>query len=384
MTALYTGTMKFLKRLISVLLFVAFVAGLTYVTMYRLDGLQLFADSEIEQTVADSDLEPDSVYPYIIPVDGREVSPASIDFRYMEQNFTVQAQVDHRVYHGAVIAQRGFLLASDASEDERIQAMADYYSMMTFDPEMNDAIENIVAQMREIRDQLNLDSDQYVELMARFVQSIPYDENRGFIDYDTKALGDPRMPIQVLVDGTGDCDEKVMLLAAMLAHEGYRVSMLLFEPESHIALGIASQGDGFKGTGYEFVETTGISYVSEVPLSFIGGIELESDPIILTLDPAEAGFDRGEAYYSSDAVLQVARIIAVRDAANDAANEKRAYIESTPMSQEDFDRENALFEDAVFAINSFRATVDNLGRDTREFVDRVQAIKWINDNAWWE
>lgn len=381
------SAVKFFKTLFSVVLFVAFVAAGTYVTMHRLDYIGVLERNEqvlYEPEPILVEQEDDSVYPFIVPVNGREVSPAIIDFRFMEQDFRVQAEVDSKVYHGAVIAQRGFLLATDANEQERLAAMADYYSKMTFDPEMNDAIESVLIQLREIRDEHDLDNDQYVELLTRFVQAIPYDTNRGFIDFDTKAMGDPRMPVQVLVDGLGDCDEKVMLLSALLTKEGFGTSMLLFEPESHIALGVVSEGEGFKETGYEFVETTGITYVSEVPLSFIGGLELHSDPIVLHLDPEPAGGRRGEKYFSSNAVDQVSRIIKVRDSAEDAAKEKRDYIESTPMSEEDFEAQSALFENAVFAINSFRATVDNLGRDTREFVDRTSAIVWIDENAWWE
>ena len=70
-----------------------------------------------------------------------------------------------------------------------------------------------------IRTRHNLDSDEYLELMAVFVQSIPY---------KSQNLSSPKYPIETYGDREGDCDDKSMLLAGLLAHEGYRVSSLLF------------------------------------------------------------------------------------------------------------------------------------------------------------
>ena len=384
--------MKFFRSLILTLIFVAFVAGFTYVALYRLDNWGIIGDREdveITQEYEDIDepeeLEELSTFPFIVPMEGREVEAAELSFRFMGDDFSVQVEFDHRIYHGAVTAPRGFMLAVGADTQERHAAIAAYYNKLTFDPEMDGALDSALAQLREIRDGLELDSDQYVDLITKFVQSIEYDENRGFVDYGSKALGDPRMPIQVLVDGTGDCDETVMLLAALLTREGFATAALFFEDEQHMALGIRSEGEGFRGTGYEFIETTGISYVSEVPNEFVGGLTLESAPVVFAFDPSEAtGSNDADGSYSAAAVAHVARIVAVRDSAEEAAAEKREYIESTPMSEEEFERERALYEACFIALNSFRATVDNLGRDTGDFMDRVEAIRWIEEHAWWE
>ena len=383
-----------MRSIVLILIFVAFVAGATYVGMYRLGNLGMFG-SPIEEVLAEYEPEEEVAFeqagsfPYIIPMDGREVAPAELQFIFLDREFTIQAEFDHRIYHGAVAAKRGFLLEADASPAQRHEAIADYYNKLTFDPEMDHAIESILKQLRSIRDDLELDSDQYVELIAKFVQMIPYDENRGFIQgldgEEVKALGDPRMPIQVLVDGLADCDEKVMLLAALLNGEGYATAALFFEEEGHMSLGILSEGEGFAQTGYEFVEATGITYVSEVPTEFVGGITLESTPFVFAFDPSFVReLDRGGQAYSARAVEQVARIIAVRETAEAAAEEKREFIESTPMTIEEFERESALFEACITAANRLRATVDNLGHDTGEFMDRVDAITWIETHAWWE
>jgi len=382
---------KFFRSLILTLIFVAFVAGATYVTMYRLGDWGILSHIGEEEILPEYEPEEEAgIFPFIIPMEGPEVTGALLEFRFLEEDFTIQAELDHRIYHGAVTAQRGFFLAEDASDEERYAAIATYYNKLTFDPEMDHVISNVAGQLRSIRDELELDSDQYAELMTKFVQMIPYDENRGFIDdaygNEVKALGDPRMPIQTLVDGRADCDEKVMLLAALLTYEGFATSALFFEAEQHMALGIRSAEGGFAGTGYEFVETTGVNYVSEIPDQFVGGIVLESEPVVLIFDPSEV-LEAGsvvDGYYSAEAIAEVARIVEVRNSAEAAAEEKREYIESTPMTEVEFNRENALFQACFTAMNGLRAVVDNLGQDTGDFMDRADAIVWIEQYAWWE
>jgi len=387
--------MNLLKYILYVFMFVAFVAGATYVTLHRADDMGWLSiarsGAEVADVEQDADHEPyeEAAFPFIVPVDGPEVTPAELAFSFHGTDFTVQAEVDSRVYHGAVSARRGFLLATDATAAQRLGAIEAYYNKLAFDPEMDSAIESVLIELRVIRDSLELDDDEYVDMLARFVQSIGYDENRGYVDvggHSAKALGDPRMPVQVLVDGLGDCDEKVILLAALLNREGFATAALYFEEEQHMSLGIRASGEGFAGTGYDFIETTGLTYVSEVPTEFIGGIVLRNDPEVLVFDPSTLRDDmqRGERGYSVEAVQQVARIIHVRDTAEEASREQREFIESTPMNEIDFERENSRFEACFFALNSFRATVDNLGRDTGDFMDRTKAIEWIERNAWWE
>ncbi|MCL2679989.1 MAG: hypothetical protein FWF11_00705 [Coriobacteriia bacterium] len=381
---------SFVKSVLAVLI-VALLATAVY---YSLDYLNQLDLQRAQLPTESPDPEEPSIYPYIIPMEGPAVTPATFSFAFMGVDYEIQAQVDHRIYHGAVTAPRGYLLAPAATKQERLAAVAQYYNMMTFDPEMDDALESVLLQLRSIRDDRDFDSDQYVDMIVKFVQSVPYDLDRGLVAHDSSFLGDPRLPVQVLVDGRGDCDELVMLLAALLAKEGYDTAALFFEAEMHMALGIKSDGEGFEGTDYEFIETTGISYVSEVPTEFIGGIELQSFPEVLVFDPNFAAKKEGvpeedwtsqpTGFYSQAAVAQVRRIIAVRDSAEAAAESKRAEIESTPMTPAEFERQTALYEACFTAMNGLRATVDSLGRDTGDFMDRVTAIAWIENNAWWE
>jgi hypothetical protein len=123
-----------------------------------------------------------------------------------------------------------------------------------------------------------------VECAVVFAQSIPYTT-----DADTKAKSEyPRFPIETVVDGSGDCEDHAILLAAVTHALGY--DTILLDYPTHMAVGIA--GDpSIQGTYYEwrgkrfyFVETTSTGWeLGELPEKYQGVsaqvIELEREPV---------------------------------------------------------------------------------------------------------
>ena len=89
--------------------------------------------------------------------------------------------------------------------------------------------------MRALADEFTSHSaseKEQINLALTFVQSLPY-------AYDSSTKGTDeylRYPIETLVDGCGDCEDKVALLAALL-YEMEVDFILLILPE-HIALGV--------------------------------------------------------------------------------------------------------------------------------------------------
>ena len=80
-------------------------------------------------------------------------------------------------------------------------------------------------------------------LMTVFVQSLPYNTKSGVLD------SPPRFPVETFVDGTGNCEDKSVLLPGLLSREGYDVVLFLFLPEHHIALGIRNSSYSFQAPG---------------------------------------------------------------------------------------------------------------------------------------
>ena len=112
---------------------------------------------------------------------------------------------------------------------------------------------DLARELRRLRNDLGLDSDEYVELMARAVQSIPY----GTPDWQ---IG---LPVTVVLQRQGVCTDKSVLLASLLLHEGYDTAVWVFDSQRHAAVGIRGVGPGFAGTPYSFIETTREAFVNE-------------------------------------------------------------------------------------------------------------------------
>lgn len=136
---------------------------------------------------------------------------------------------------------------------------AAYLRMLVAEQSRSRTVAVIAVQLRGYRDLLGLDSDEYVELIARFVQEIPY----GGADNETK------LPVEVVSEGRGVCDDRSILLAALLVHEGYDTAVWAFDSQAHAAVGVKCLGPGMLASGYAFVETTQPAFVGQGDGAFV-------------------------------------------------------------------------------------------------------------------
>lgn len=138
-----------------------------------------------------------------------------------------------------------------------------------------------------------------INLALTFIQSLPY-------AYDTDSKGTDeyvRYPVETLVDGRGDCEDKVALLAALL-YEMDVDFILLVLPE-HMAVGVHCDGVEadryllFQDKKYYYVETTQSNWqigqipedyydaemeavpIDNTPSLLIKGVQFESQPTLL-------------------------------------------------------------------------------------------------------
>ncbi|MCK9579315.1 MAG: hypothetical protein M0Q92_02550 [Methanoregula sp.] len=178
-------------------------------------------------------------------------------FSFQQTNITIRTNVSTAVYYGAKNGDK-FALSPHGVAPESLAP--DYYRAFVDDPHQEPLYTDILREFRTIREERHYTGDEYLELLTVFVQSIPYD-NESAANPDTLS----RFPVETIVDGIGDCDDKSVLLAGLLSREGYNVSLLLFIPEHHMALGVKSDCMQYGDTGYTYVETTGVSFIGDVP-----------------------------------------------------------------------------------------------------------------------
>ena len=269
------------------------------------------------------------VYPSITPGTGEPI-PVTHEFTFEGAPVSITITVDGGLYAGASAAEKTVTRFGNARENDWIE---DYYPAFVSEEHQEPFYDDAMAAFRAIRDARGLDADRYAELLTVFAQSLTYRTDP--VDLS------PKFPVETFVEADGDCDDKTLLLGALLAREGYDVAILLFEPEEHVALGIRSTGEGYAGTGYDFVETTAPALIGMVPDSFAGGITLTSTPRVFRIDGGTAAYGAGP---------QVTAILEARRTAIEAGRELEAKIEAA-------DAELVSLEQQVLAA---RAELDRL------------------------
>lgn len=214
------------------------------------------------------------IAPKISPDPSRlQSSPIIIShqFPFEKNEVALAIPINVSVYEGAKQADKSTMIHGNVSE---AIWLAGTYRAMVNDPAQEELYSGILSDLNKTRHSQGLTDDEYLELIAVYIQSLRY---------ETKEQNPAKFPIETVVDRAGDCDDKSLLLAGLLSHEGYQVAVLLFSPEAHMAIGVGSVDYVYKNSGYAFVETTNYSFIG-VPTDKLGeNLTLYSDPVIIPI-----------------------------------------------------------------------------------------------------
>ena len=164
--------------------------------------------------------------------------------------------------------------------------MPGYYRAFIDEKHQEPFYASLLEALRTTRQEKGLEDSRYVELVTSMTQSLEYHTDPGSLA--------PKFPIETFADGFGDCDDKTLLAASLLAREGYDVAVLLFQPEKHVALGIRAPGLDYRGTGYAYVELTQPSLVGKPAEKLANGIQLTSQPEVIKIGEGTKGYGAGE------------------------------------------------------------------------------------------
>jgi hypothetical protein len=232
------------------------------------------------------------VVPHIAPDLTRlQSSPVIIShqFPFEKTTVTLTLPINVSVYEGAKQAEKATKVYGNISETIWL---AQSYRAMVQDPAQDSLYATLLAEADKIRLQQKLSDDEYLELVAVYVQSLRYEK---------REQNPAKFPVETVVDRAGDCDDKSLLLAGLLSREGYPVALFLFGPESHMAVGVGSDDYLYKNTVYTFVETTNYSFIG-VPTDKLGGnLTLYSDPVIIPISNGKKFYGSGsETRYIHD------------------------------------------------------------------------------------
>ena len=212
------------------------------------------------------------ISPHIVPLSSElPLIISTHSYPFGQGIITITIPVSDSVYQGAKLTNKEVTIYGNISEEVWV---TDSYRSMVNDPAQEDLYRALIGEFRMIKTAKGLSDDEYLELMTTFVQSLRY---------ETLTDNPAKFPIETVVDGSGDCDDKSLLLTGLLSHEGYRVALMSFGPEAHMAVGVAADDFLYKNTNYTYIETTNISFVGVFPETLRAGLTLQSRPVIIPI-----------------------------------------------------------------------------------------------------
>ena len=128
----------------------------------------------------------------------------------------------------------------------------------------------IAGGIKQQAESLGFTNYETMMMAASFVQELPYKEDDEYLGVPEYA----RYPIETLVDGEGDCEDKSILLAALLRELGCEVVLLEFP--NHVAVGVEANRDDaygsyapYGGKKYFYLESTASGWeLGEIPTEY--------------------------------------------------------------------------------------------------------------------
>ncbi len=233
-------------------------------------------------------------WPHIVADTTRGTIERNYTFRFQNRMVSISATVNKSVYNGAKNGEK--TVVTNRKDFDRSEWAPGYFRAFVDDYHQDEFYTGLLASLRTVRQEMELSDDEYLELMAVFVQSLEYD-----IAGARNLESGNRFPVETFVDGKGVCGDKSLLLAGLLSRERYDVALLLFLPEEHMALGVRSDRNDYRNTSYAFLETTKVSLVGVVPDHLAGDIVLVSLPQVISVGDGWRRYsDTDETLYIGD------------------------------------------------------------------------------------
>lgn len=209
-------------------------------------------------------------------------------FRFAETTVTVDTTLDgESLARTERIASRRVFRSSGWLRERYVSRLVERQSSEPF-------ITRLAAELDSEAAALGLsEDDARLEFYVAAVQSIPY----GEVDSEI------RLPIEVVASGSGVCTEKSLLLAELLVNRGYSTVLWVLPTQRHVALGVATSGEGYRGSRFAFIEATRLAWIGECDPVYQAAGPIAQDPIQIELGGG------GKRYESGAQVEYVLRVL---------------------------------------------------------------------------
>ncbi|MCL2459971.1 MAG: tetratricopeptide repeat protein, partial [Euryarchaeota archaeon] len=198
---------------------------------------------EIEQMAAQIEECVITAFPSLGPVQGPAlIEEATFPFTINGTRYTITIPIDKNLYLAAHEGNRDVAFTGPCYSSELYELR---WSTLAMQPIWHDFYASITAELESVLyNNPELSNKNLIDISEVWIQSI---------QYRTMNAARTLFPVEVLYERAGDCDDKALLVAAMLAYNGYDTAII--EYMGHAAAGIgATDCNGTRG--YLFLETT--------------------------------------------------------------------------------------------------------------------------------
>ncbi|MBN1166975.1 MAG: tetratricopeptide repeat protein, partial [Methanospirillaceae archaeon] len=210
----------------------------------------VFLDPTLSEAIfqayhASEEIIPQTIYPSIIPFDeqGKPVTiPIDINFGYNGRPETIYLSLNSSLLWGARAAYKAPIHNTESPAGS-LQTKKEWYESFIHEPHHEPVIASIHNQLTEIQKRSGLRAS-YLELATTFVRSLGADLSSTEL----------RFPVETLAESAGDCDDKSILLAALLLYHGCDTAIIEFP--GHVAVGVTRAGPVRQKSRYILIETT--------------------------------------------------------------------------------------------------------------------------------
>ena len=219
--------------------------------------------------------------------------PSSFSWKYKGRGYAL----DESLYESYYRFYKTLPVSSPANDASQVKWYTTYNEMFIAGAVGDDTIQVLAEKIRVLGEERKLNENQMVELVAAFVQTIPYDQGKleirkSGLDGVTEKI---TYPYEVLYENTGVCQDKSYLAYALLKKLGYGVAIFLFpDPkDNHMAIGVKCplQYSNYY-SGYCFIETTSLgNKIGMIPDLIPQSRIATSDIQINTIDDSSAADD---------------------------------------------------------------------------------------------
>lgn len=271
-------------------------------------------------------------------------------WRCQSLNQSVNLQIDKHLY--------------DYYRQERTHVMYNYMSFI-----LSDYDRGVVTDLVDSLKIRNLNQYDAIAKAASFVQSFPYTT-----DNQSKMVNDyARFPIETLVDGTGDCEDKTILLAAILYELGGDFVLIMFD--DHVAVGVNCDGVEAKevylheGKSYFYIETTADNWdIGAIPEKYHDKdaqiISIVTEPMFIV---DSVNFESNSSLVFEKAKCKLS--LRLRNIGPHCATGLRLHVVMTSETA----RKQKVLVDEVFALDDIPEGVER--------VDRLNFMSYVRENS---